>query len=411
MSDRRRGSPAGRFVGPAGLQRLGGGDAMCPRCGAENDVGSAHCVACGRRVNAPEAGNEGLGDSVAAAPTEGDVWSMYASGAGATSTTGPSETTGSDVAGPLPPPSGPRGDVLPAPGSADVSSPARLHGDNRTPEPLERSNRPRSTLPLVALGAAVAVVLACVGLALAVRFGDGDDAATGSLGGDTEASTAVSSNRSRQQPSRRWTLRRRPLAATSVATTVPVVAHPVRRLVDGFVAVATSPASPVQSPTTAPPPPASPPRSVAVTSPRNDVGSTCSTIRCHRGCAAPSSCRPCRPLSVLRTRWRQAIGTRRAVSIPAWERSATRSWKMDTAAWTVRRCYLSMLAAKATAMSCCLFGRQRACGRPDDAVLRPVHRQLNRARAATVGDRFAAVLGHKRARGRAGEPGCSRPHP
>ena len=67
MSDRRRGSPAGRFVGPAGLQRLGGGDAMCPGCGAENDVGSAHCVACGRRVNAPEAGNEELGDSVAAA--------------------------------------------------------------------------------------------------------------------------------------------------------------------------------------------------------------------------------------------------------------------------------------------------------------------------------------------------------
>ena len=94
MSDRRRGSPAGRFVGPAGLQRLGGGDAMCPWCGEENDVGSAHCVACGRRVNAPEAGNEGLGDSVAAAPTEGDVWSMYASGAEATSTTGPSETTG-----------------------------------------------------------------------------------------------------------------------------------------------------------------------------------------------------------------------------------------------------------------------------------------------------------------------------
>ena len=47
----------------------------------ENDVGSAHCVACGRRVNAPEAGNEGLRDSVAAAATEGDVWSMYASAA------------------------------------------------------------------------------------------------------------------------------------------------------------------------------------------------------------------------------------------------------------------------------------------------------------------------------------------
>ena len=101
-------------------------------------------------------------------------------------TTGPSETTESDVAGPLPPPSGRRGDVLPAPRSADISSPARLHGDHPTPEPLERSNRPRSTLPLVALGAAVAVVLACVGLALAVRFGGGDDADTGSLGGDTD---------------------------------------------------------------------------------------------------------------------------------------------------------------------------------------------------------------------------------
>ena len=79
MSDRRRGSPAGRFVGPAGLQRLGGGDAMCPWCGAENDVGSAHCVACGRSLNAPEAGNEGVRHSVAAPATEGDVWSMYAS--------------------------------------------------------------------------------------------------------------------------------------------------------------------------------------------------------------------------------------------------------------------------------------------------------------------------------------------
>ena len=225
MSDRRRGSPAGRFVGPAGLQRLRGGDAMCPWCGAENDVGSAHCVACGRRVNAPEAGNEGLRDSVAAAATEGDVWSMYASAAGATSTTGPSETTGSDVAGPLPPPSGPRGDVLPAPRSADVSSPARLHGDNRTPEPLERSNRPRSTLPLVALGAAVAVVLACVGLALAVRFGDGDDdAATGSLGGDTEASTAVSSRSVTPTTVAAVDTATTAAAATSVATTVPVVA-------------------------------------------------------------------------------------------------------------------------------------------------------------------------------------------
>ena len=71
---------------------------------------------------------------------------------------------------------------MPAPRSADISSPARLHGDHPTPEPLERSNRPRSTLPLVALGAAVAVVLACVGLALAVRFGGGDDARHGLAG-------------------------------------------------------------------------------------------------------------------------------------------------------------------------------------------------------------------------------------
>ena len=273
MSDRRRGSPAGRFVGPAGLQRLGGGDAMCPGCGEENDVGSAHCVACGRRVNAPEAGDQGLGDSVATAPTERDVWSMYASGAEATSTTGPSETTESDVAGPLPPPSGRRGDVLPAPRSADISSPARLHGDHPTPEPLERSNRPRSTLPLVALGAAVAVVLACVGLALAVRFGGGDDADTGSLGGDTQASTAVSSRSVTPTTVAAVDTATTAAPATSAATTVPVVATasapPSSR---GSVAAATSPASPVQSPSTVPPPPASPPRSVAVTSPNSNVG-------------------------------------------------------------------------------------------------------------------------------------------
>ena len=273
MSDRRRGSPAGRFVGPAGLQHLRGGDPRCRWCGAENDAGSAHCVACGRRVNAPEAGNEGVRHSVAAAASEGDVWSVYATAAGATSTTGPSETTRSDVAGPLPPPSGPRGDVLPAPGSADVSLPAHSHGDNRISEPLERSNRPRSTLPLVALGAALAVVLACVGLALTVRFGDGDDeAATGSLGGDTEASSAVSSRSVTPTTIAAVDTATTAAAATTVATTVAVVPTPsAPPSSTGSVAAATSPSSPVQSPTTVPPPPASPPRSVAVTSPRNDV--------------------------------------------------------------------------------------------------------------------------------------------
>ena len=268
----------------------------------ENDVGSAHCVACGRRVNAPEAGNEGLRDSVAAAATEGDVWSMYASAAGATSTTGPSETTGSDVAGPLPPPSGPRGDVLPAPRSADISSPARLHGDNPTPEPLERSNRPRSTLPLVALGAAVAVVLACVGLALAVRFGDGDDDAdTGSLGGDTKASTAVSSR-------------------SVTPTTVRGGGHcddgsprderghhrscgghsQCAAVVDGFGAPR-RPARHRPSSRRARCPRRPPRRHGPLPSQAQTAMSapTCSTIRCHRGCAAPSSRRPCRPLQRL----------------------------------------------------------------------------------------------------------------
>jgi hypothetical protein len=198
---------------------------------------------------------------------------MYATAAGATSTTSHSETTRSDVARPLPPPSGPRGDVLPAPASADLWSPARSHGDNRTPEPLERSNRPRSTLPLVALGAALAVVLACVGLALTVRFGDGDDeAATGSLGGDTEASTAVSSRSVTPTTVGAVDTATTAAAATTVPTTVAVVPTPSAPSSSTVsVAAATSPASPVQSPTTVPPPPTSPPRSVAVTSPRNDV--------------------------------------------------------------------------------------------------------------------------------------------
>ena len=413
MSDRRRGSPAGRFVGPAGLQHLRGDDSRCPWCGAENDAWSAHCVACGRRLNAPEAGNEGLGDSVAAPATEGDVWSMYATAAGATSTTGPSETTRSDVAEPLPPPSGPRGDVLPAPGSADVSSPDRVHGDNRTPELLERSNRPRSTLPLVALGAAVAVVLACVGLALAVRFGAGDDeAATGSLGGDTQATTAVSSR----------SVSPTTVAAVDSATTAAPrrawpppfrwFQHPVRRRRPRV----RSPRRPARH---------RPSRRRA----RFAAARLAATVRCchnpqqqrrrqrARGSAAIGDAqRRLRAVLVGRAASCGHVGVRRLEHRAQSRSRLGNGQRRGAGRWirqpgscdaSTRRC--PTRRRQRSAAVC--VGRQRACRYPDDAVLRPVHGQLDRARTATVGERLAAVLGHQRARGCAGEPGRGRSDP
>ena len=230
----------------------------------------------GDTSDAPEAGNEGLRE----------LGRCCSHGRGASGRcarrrlerhrrTRPSETTESDVAGPLPAPSGPRARRTAGAKSRlicryrsayMVTIRLRSHWRGR--------NRPRSTLPL-----------SCPQGRCRRRSGVRRPSPRGSFRRRRRHGARVHSAAAtkRPPPFRRDRSRRRTVAAvdtattaapaTSMTTTVPVVATasapPSSR---GSDTAATSPASPVQSPSTVPPPPASPPRSIAVTSPNSDVG-------------------------------------------------------------------------------------------------------------------------------------------